>query len=178
MNINSENMPLNTPGDLVTGSAPGIFTVLPVGSDRKVLFADSAQTTGLRWDVASGAPVTWTPSVSGSTGAGTANYVRQNGWYVAFGNIVFLSAEISFNSFTGTGSLNVIVPFTISNDLATVDSGSTLFTGVYSAGDNIVATPLGNTNIIAFTCYGSGVGAAAQACVLDAELQFSVVFTI
>lgn len=53
-------------GDLYVGTAADATTRLPVGADGFVLTSDSAQPTGLKWDVPGTAPVT---SVNSQTGA-------------------------------------------------------------------------------------------------------------
>jgi hypothetical protein len=48
---------------------------------------------------------TFTPTVEGTTVAGTANYTYARGSYVKIGNICFFSFCVSYDTFTGTGNL-------------------------------------------------------------------------
>lgn len=50
---------------------------------------------------------TWTPTVVGSTGAGTATYTSQVGSYFRMGPIVFVSWFVAWNTGTGTGNLMI-----------------------------------------------------------------------
>lgn len=63
---------------------------------------------------------TFTPTVGGSTSAGTATYVVQKGIYTKIGNQVSISIDLSWNSGTGTGTLRILgLPFTnLSNNIA------------------------------------------------------------
>ena len=56
---------------------------------------------------------TWTPSIIGSTTAGTGTYTTQQGTYTKIGNIVKFQAEIVWTAHTGTGQVQVAnYPFT------------------------------------------------------------------
>lgn len=60
---------------------------------------------------------TWTPTVIGTTTAGTATYTIQRGRYTKIGNRVFVTCVVQYNSGTGTGSLGVTgLPFTSVNE--------------------------------------------------------------
>ncbi len=50
---------------------------------------------------------TWSPTIIGTTTAGTASYATQNGYYIKLGNIVILSLTVSWSAGTGTGNLQV-----------------------------------------------------------------------
>ena len=59
---------------------------------------------------------TWTPTVIGTTTAGTATYVNGTGKYTKIGRLVQFEAHINWNSGTGTGNLRVSgLPFTVPN---------------------------------------------------------------
>lgn len=67
---------------------------------------------------------TWTPVIEGTTTAGTATYVTQNGRYTKIGNRVFVSFFVNYNSHTGTGNMKVTgLPFAAVN-LSLFASGS------------------------------------------------------
>jgi len=56
---------------------------------------------------------TWTPTVIGSTSAGTATYSLQSGSYTKIGNTVNFWLKLTWTGGTGTGSLQVSsLPFT------------------------------------------------------------------
>jgi hypothetical protein len=59
---------------------------------------------------------TWTPTIVGSTTAGTASYSTAQGYYTKIGNRVFLQCYINWSSGTGTGNLMIgNLPFTTSS---------------------------------------------------------------
>jgi hypothetical protein len=60
--------------------------------------------------------VAWTPTVSGSTSAGTGTYTIQVGYYSQVGNLIFATAQIVWTAHTGTGNLLVTnLPFACRN---------------------------------------------------------------
>lgn len=62
---------------------------------------------------------TFTPTVIGSSGAGTATYSVQTGIYDKIGRRVIFSASMTFTGHTGTGNMGVTgLPFTIGADAA------------------------------------------------------------
>jgi microcystin-dependent protein len=60
-------------GALISGSAPGTVTSVPVGTNGYVLTADSTATSGLTWAPAAAAITSATPTVEGSVFASTDN---------------------------------------------------------------------------------------------------------
>lgn len=59
---------------------------------------------------------TWTPTVIGTSSAGTANYSFQTGRYTKIGRLVYVESYLSWSSGTGTGDLRVAgLPFTSAN---------------------------------------------------------------
>jgi len=56
---------------------------------------------------------TWTPTIEGSTTAGTASYTVQSMAYVKIGNAVFINGYVTYSGATGTGNLRLAgLPFT------------------------------------------------------------------
>jgi len=56
---------------------------------------------------------TWDPTILGTTGDGTATYSFRQARYTKIGRLVFIDLDLSWNSFTGTGDLQVgNLPFT------------------------------------------------------------------
>ena len=50
---------------------------------------------------------TWTPTIIGTSSAGTTTYTRQDGTYTKIGRLVTVSAWVSASATTGTGSLTI-----------------------------------------------------------------------
>ena len=116
----------------------------------------------------------FTPTVIGTTTAGTASYASQKGVYTRIGNVVYFSIAMNWNSGTGTGNLRMTgLPFTTRND-------STLFNsvtiGVQSdltlpAGTYATAITISNTTEIAFYSALVGPGGATAALAYDAAAE-------
>lgn len=54
----------------------------------------------------------WTPTLEGTTSAGSANYTVQSGTYIKISNLVYLQFRLQFNSASGTGNLKITgIPF-------------------------------------------------------------------
>jgi hypothetical protein len=59
---------------------------------------------------------TWTPTIIGTTTAGTGTYSFQGGQYTKIGNRVFVEGYLSWSAHTGTGNMRIGgLPFAISN---------------------------------------------------------------
>jgi hypothetical protein len=59
---------------------------------------------------------TWTPTVEGTSTAGTATYTLRTGKYTKVGNLVYISIELQWSGGTGTGSLKLTgLPFAPTN---------------------------------------------------------------
>ena len=56
---------------------------------------------------------TWTPEAVGRTSAGTGTYTRQSGWYTKVGRQVFAVFDIGWSSHTGTGGMEITLPFAV-----------------------------------------------------------------
>lgn len=79
----------------------------------------------------SSASLTFSPTVEGTTSAGTATYGTREGFYTRVGNIVFYSLTVTWTGGTGSGNLQIGgLPFTSKNQTnfmqGTVQPGSTL----------------------------------------------------
>ena len=106
---------INAKGALISGSAPGVVTSVPVGTNGYVLTADSAAASGLTWAPAAAAITSATPTVEGSvfaftdgaTSFGTAlGYDALNTAVTGVGNVAIgTSAGCSLSS----GQLNTYI---------------------------------------------------------------------
>ena len=58
----------------------------------------------------------WTPVITGVGSAGTGTYSVQAGFYTRIGNMVFLTATITWSAHTGTGNMTITgLPFACRN---------------------------------------------------------------
>lgn len=109
-------------GDAVLQVSNGIYFGTPVSSDSNTL--DYYQEG------------TWTPTVVGTTTAGTGTYLTQYGTYTRIGNRVQFSAIIQMTAHTGTGNIRISgLPFTSTSYVQVVNilSQNLTFTGQLSA---------------------------------------------
>jgi hypothetical protein len=98
----TERMRIDSTG-LVTLAGPGIkFPATQVASSDPNTLDDYEEGT-------------WTPTVVGSSTAGTATYSVQSGTYTKIGRLVTVTYAVSYSSGTGTGNLRIAsVPFAVS----------------------------------------------------------------
>lgn len=92
---------------------------------------------------------TWTPTVVGTTTAGTGTYSTQYGSYTRIGNRVQFSAVIQLSAHTGTGNIRISgLPFTSTGYVQVVNivSQNLTFTGQLSA---YVASSTSNIELVA-----------------------------
>jgi hypothetical protein len=61
---------------------------------------------------------TFTPTVRGSTTAGSATYTIQQGGYTKIGNVVYWQVRLAYTGHTGTGNMQIPFPFTSANRYA------------------------------------------------------------
>jgi hypothetical protein len=150
-----------TTGNLIVANGQGIdFSATP-GTGTSELFADYEEGT-------------FTPTVLGSSTAGTANYTVQVGRYTKIGNRVFISGRIVYNTLTGTGNLLVGgLPFTVanvSNNYAGVSLGD-LNGLALTALNTAYANTVVNTTQFEFTQTPTG-GGSSTAVPVDAAASF------
>jgi hypothetical protein len=64
----------------------------------------------------------FTPTIEGSTTAGTCNYTVQNGSYTKIGNLITFVIKVTWNTHTGTGNLKIMgLPFATPSLIAPFD---------------------------------------------------------
>jgi len=138
-------------GDLVAGTGADTFSKLTAGSNYSILMADSAQSTGLKWD---DSWTDYTPTLTGITkGNGTliAKYKR-------VGKLCTVLVKFTLGSTSSMGSDNyVTLPFNSTQDviapMSIMDYGTSQYMGfVYPQYADTVRLLLTNTN----TSYGNG----------------------
>jgi hypothetical protein len=129
--------------------------------------------------------ITFTPTVFGSTIAGTITYTSQVGRVIRTGNLVFLSWSIVLASWTGsTGNLSVgnlptLAPNAGANamgaarlGLVTLDAGYSWAEWFLALGDNTIILREGGSNIADRSLSMANVG---QTATLVGSLCYSVV---
>ena len=90
---------------------------------------------------------TWTPTVIGSTSAGTATYSLRNGRYTKVGRQVFVECAVSWSAGTGTGNLYISgLPFTSSNSSTSPAITMGLVDFLALTANNTVTAVVGNNS--------------------------------
>jgi len=107
---------------------------------------------------------TFTPTVFGSSVAGSATYAWRNGSYTRIGNTVRATVNMQISAHTGSGVARIDLPFTSANVSNRRHTGS----AIYYDGTNYnsySATQLPNTSYTSFqpvnASYGSGINIAS-----------------
>lgn len=122
------NQTLST-GDLVIGTA-----------GKGIDFSANSQAAGMTSELLNWYEEgTWTPTVNGTTTAGTANYLVQNAFYTRVGRQVTANFFVRWDTGTGTGNIQVGgLPFTSKNSSGFYYSGSVSNVSVpYTVGNTV-----------------------------------------
>jgi hypothetical protein len=124
---------------------------------------------------------TWTPTVIGTTTAGTGTYTTQNGKYTKIGGKVFVEAAIVWTAHTGTGAMWFgNLPFTS----ASTGAGPGVSLGRVSnialtASNVLLAYVASNSTIMPLRQYPVGGGAEATVPIDTAgEVNFSATYMV
>ena len=108
---------------------------------------------------------TWTPTVIGTTTAGTGTYSTQNGQYTKVGNMVTATSYVEWSAHTGTGNMQLGgLPFTTLNagaNLGSVDIGY-CHNIALTASNVITAYIGGNSTQLAVEQYPVGGGSSVS----------------
>jgi len=95
-----------TTGNFIVGTAGK-------GVDFSIDPSSAGMTSELLDDYEEG---TFTPTISGSSSAGTGTYSVQEGRYTKVGNLVYVTAVMTWSAHTGTGNMRLSgLPFTVLN---------------------------------------------------------------
>ena len=128
--------------------------------------------SGNNWDVANNptslddSEGTFTPTIIGTSAAGTAGYSNQEGYYKKQGDLVYVQVYLNYNSGTGTGNLRIAgLPFT--SDASSASGFGNLTVGYISnialtAGNWLTAYVASSSTQIALAQNPTGGGAAAN----------------
>jgi hypothetical protein len=106
---------------------------------------------------------TWTPTVIGTTTAGTVTYAVRNARYTKIGRTVFVETLLNWSAGTGTGNLRVgDLPFTSGSAVTTPALALTFCSDIAMTASHILTARIAdNSTQIEFLSYPSGGGAYA-----------------
>jgi len=103
---------------------------------------------------------TWTPTVLGSTTAGTATYSTQVGTYTRIGRKVTILCSLGYSAGTGTGNLNIGgLPFVTANIASNFTIGSCLLLNITTATGQTVTVQSANSSVVELQTFPPGGGA-------------------
>jgi hypothetical protein len=134
---------ITTPDIDSTQSTLGPLTqALNLGSTGQIVFPATQNASANANTLDDYEEGTWTPTVFGATTTGTATVTSEMAKYIKIGNLVQVMAQITWSSYTGTGTLLIGgLPFTVSasGSGATAVPGSVLHNSlVYPTGKQLV----------------------------------------
>lgn len=151
------------------GAATGTATINNATTAVKALTANTVKFPATQ--VASADPNTlddyeegsWTPTLAGSTTAGTATYVaganNRIGRYTKIGNQVTVHFTVAVSAFNGTGAYTITgLPFTAAANL--LPSGSAVLANVTFPGTYVVSTVGAGETRVQFLAMSSAAGSA------------------
>jgi hypothetical protein len=106
---------------------------------------------------------TFTPTIEGTTTAGTATYTRQAGVYTKVGRQVFYAIDVIYASGTGTGNLRIAgLPFT-SSSTSMLKTGAIFADNIALTADNYPAVVLSlNSTVLLIKQLPTGGGASSD----------------
>jgi hypothetical protein len=135
--------------------------LLPASASAGIyLGVNSATASNLLDDYEEG---TFTPTIIGSTVAGTASYSLQVGRYTKIGNIVFINIILSYSAGNGAGNLRISnLPFTALTAASDQSLAMSVSNIALTAGHVATNYVLSNSSLVIITSYPSGGGAGAN----------------
>ena len=167
-------------GTLSLGTTLGVGGATPSASGSGITFpasmSDSTDANTLD-DYEEG---TWTPTVIGSTTAGTGTYSSQLGRYTKVGRLVSLEVYLIWSAHTGTGNLQFSnLPFTVnSSDNSGVSIGYFETIGLTALNVATAFTAPNTTNIRVFQYPTGGGSTTAVPIDTDGAIMFGVTYSV
>lgn len=125
--------------------------------------------------------VSFTPTISGSSVAGTGTYSLQFGTYSRVGNIIYFDVAITWSAHTGTGNFLLSgLPFPVRNTLNYAPVWATLAASIaWGGGHTMVATTgVAGTSTGQLLTVGTGVATANVAMANSGNLQVTGFYVV
>jgi hypothetical protein len=144
-----QNTIVDAKGDLISATGSDVPARLAVGANTAPLVADSAQSTGLRWD--NDAWTTYTPVWTASVTNPTLGNGILEGWFKQRGKIVDFRVNLVMGSTTayGSGSYNLSLPVTAKHAAVNtiIGNGYTIDNSAGGYYQIVIDTGDGNTKV-------------------------------
>jgi hypothetical protein len=110
---NTERMRIPTAGGVQSAGSISVGGATPTTSGAGITFPATQSASSDANTLDDYEEGTWTPTIEGTSTAGTATYSDRNGQYTKIGRQVTVITYVSWNSGTGTGNLRMSgLPFT------------------------------------------------------------------
>jgi hypothetical protein len=138
---------------------------LVIGTSGKGIDFSATSGTGTSELLADYEEGTWTPTIAGSTTAGTGTYSIQAASYTKVGNRLLFTAYITWSAHTGAGNMRIAgLPFTVTNNDNNYTSVSIYVDSAtaFTAGNVLQARNILNSTQLIPTQYLTGGGASSQ----------------
>lgn len=178
----SERMRINADGTIKTSATISVGDATPSTSGAGITFpaTQSASTDANTLDDYEEG--TWTPTVSGSSTAGTGTYSTQVGTYTKIGRQVTINCWVAWSAHTGSGNLQITnLPFTSNSTANAYNSATFGYTNNLALSANNVALAHNPNNSSRIDVYQYPVGGGANAPVsldTDASIMISLTYPI
>jgi hypothetical protein len=113
---------------------------------------------------------TWTPTVVGSTAAGTATYVSRSGFYTKIGRLVTVQFQVGYQSHDGTGDLRIGgLPYTSNSTSLNEAFGAILANSLnWTGGTMLTIAVLANSSQVRIFGSTDNAALSTQQCVNQA----------
>jgi hypothetical protein len=167
-------------GTLISASTIGVGGATPSTSGSGISFPATQSASSDANTLDDYEEGTWTPTVTGSTTAGTGTYSSQLGRYTKVGRLVSLEVYLIWSAHTGTGNLQFSnLPFTVNSS---VNSGVSIgyFETIGLTALNVATafTAPTTTNIRVFQ-YPTGGGSTTLVPIdTDGAIMFGVTYSV
>jgi hypothetical protein len=174
---NTAKMTIASGGDATLSTGNLVIGTSGKGIDFSADPSAAGMTSELLDDYEEG---TWTPEVVGTTTAGTATYVYQDGYYTKIGNTVSVTCQIAYSGHTGTGNLRINgLPFNSFNSTASAPVANGAITcDNLTFSNQLEVIVARNSTQITLTTISSGAVRASLPMDAAANLFVSIVYRV
>jgi len=136
----TDRMRINADGTIKTSATISVGDATPSTSGAGITFPATQSASSDANTLDDYEEGTWTPSIAGTTTAGTASYVVREANYTKIGNLVYFSLFIDYTSGTGTGNTKITgLPFSSSSSNVDINPCTVNVRYLTYTGDQVIA---------------------------------------
>ena len=178
---------ITTPGIDASGTNKfattiGVGNATPAASGAGITFPATASASSDANTLDDYEEGSWTPTITGSSTAGTGTYQQQVGRYTKIGNLVTVVGHLEWSAHTGTGNMRISnLPFTILSLSDYYGSATFGYVANVTLTANSVMIGLGNNSGTLIGLYSYPVGGGSISAVsMDtaAQIIFSMSYQV